>query len=604
LRLKEFSRQTAISPTLRKRFDPIFLYVVRAFAASSTNSSSLVKALQGVRECLALADSGTAGAGDATAVPQLTALLNELQAHLPPGTVPLPSVPERSAPLSSPPVESPPERFSHTLALPFSLPTEEIATAPTTPHSLVPEPPQPPRIPFTRSPEDIATLPPFPFIPPAETIAPPPIPFVALPEGIETPSRPPVVPHPAPHLPPRAPPVWADPESANKVMSSLLAKLARLYARRENLLRALLTPWSEFANVDGQIDHAIQSVKWIGDAGSASAETALGTADGADEVFAAVVSLLQSKSEASVLAYLVTKNTLLAKTASGALLALRSSAEPSLLEQVESVGSRAAGEGRTSILTALADRGRLSADRLVALLDDPNDDIAARGAELLAWIGRSPADVDAVEVRLHRGPSDVRRCALLFAAVALGSARALQEIRRTLDAGAAVTPLAIDALAVAGRRDDSDRLLRLADRQPELAPLAVLAVGHLGNPAAVDAISGIDVEDSIRNRAIQTIRGDGTAGPPVPGVRLLYGRPWTLSDALVRLGAPDELLRSRPWYALEAVVRSGVRPNAVLDRHARSDVQKVAIARVRAAVDAQRPPVSYGSWLYFGRSRA
>jgi hypothetical protein len=377
-----------------------------------------------------------------------------------------------------------------------------------------------------------------------------------------------------------------------------LAKLSKLHDRRTTLLRDLLTPWSAFKGVEMEIQRAIQSVKWIGTEGSPSAERALAAAEEDGEAFASVTALLATGSVAPVLSHLSEGISSVKETPGGTLLALRLSADAALLEQLEAAPAVGVNT-RISILAGLADRGGLAADKLVALLDDSVDEIANRAAELLAWIGRSPADAGEIDLRLHHGVPDGRRGAFLFAAVALGSATALHELRRMLDTSVPVTPPAVDALAVAGNDTDADRLLRLATRQPGLAPLAVLAAGHLGNPAAAEAIFRADVEKPLKIRSVRTIRGDNLTKVAQQG-RLLHGAPWTLAGIVDRLDAQDELVHSRPWYALEATVRSGIRPSAFLDPCARVDLQDDAVGIIRRAIAQRRLPEE-GSWYYWGR---
>jgi hypothetical protein len=226
------------------------------------------------------------------------------------------------------------------------------------------------------------------------------------------------------------------------------------------------------------------------------------------------------------------------------------------------------------------------------------------------WVGRAPADRDSIEARLRAGVPPGRNAPLLFAAVALGSTAALLEVRRLFDASAPVTTRAVDALAVAGGAEDTRRLLALATRDEALAPVAVLAAGHLGSRADAQAIATAAgaVDDVVRARALESILG-AEPGPPAgaPGPagaasgRWLRGRPWTTAGALDRLDAADEPIVSRSWHALEAVVRSGVRPGVVFDAAARVGAQRRAGAELRRAVEAARRPLPAGDWHYFGR---
>jgi hypothetical protein len=171
-----------------------------------------------------------------------------------------------------------------------------------------------------------------------------------------------------------------------------------------------------------------------------------------------------------------------------------------------------------------------------------------------------------------------------------------------VDGGTPVGAPAVQALAVAGNAADASRLLALATRQPELAGLAVLAAGHLGDPAVGDVIVGLpaDVPPELRARALRTIRGDSARSAPGGG-RLLYGSPWSVEGLLARLVAPDELLRARPWYALEGFIRTGVPAAAALDRRSAAARQEQAAATIRSTLFEQARPVTAGNWLLWGR---
>jgi hypothetical protein len=239
---------------------------------------------------------------------------------------------------------------------------------------------------------------------------------------------------------------------------------------------------------------------------------------------------------------------------------------------------------------------------LVELLGHDNDALAIRAAELLAWLGRPPADARALENCLQREISAARVFPFLYAAIVLGSAGALAELRRRLDAGEPVTAHAVDALACAGGPHDAERLLKLAARDEALAAVAVLAAGHLGDRRTAAAlVAGVEPK-AVAERALRTIVGASARDAArSSGGRLLYGKPWTLEGALTRLDALDELLRARRWLALEAAVRTGTRPTVVVDVAMPVAVQTAALARLRAATEPRGRVIPGGAWFYFGR---
>jgi hypothetical protein len=383
--------------------------------------------------------------------------------------------------------------------------------------------------------------------------------------------------------PPRPPPI-ADPDSARKNLASIVAKLTALYERRASLIRDLLATWGALKALDAQMLYALQSLRWLGPAGRAGAGAALGDADDEAARFAAVSAMLQIGASDHVFARVEETP---ASVSPGTLFAFRVGATVAELERLFELGARTNSAWRVPVLAALAEHGRRAPETLLALLDEPDDEVAGGAAEILAWIGRGANLGEAVRGRA-RDVSPARRCALLFADVAFGSRESLLELRRLVDAGAAVTAPAIDALAIAGESEDAERLTRVAACRPELAPLAVLAAGHLGNPTATAAIAAVEVDGPLRARALRTIQGVGpVAYPERRGARVLYGEPWTLARALGRLAAPDEMRRARGWYALEIAVRSGARAPVLFDSTASADIQETAAEILRAAIGGQ-----------------
>src|SRR2546425_3737683 len=89
---------------------------------------------------------------------------------------------------------------------------------------------------------------------------------------------------------------------------------------------------------------------------------------------------------------------------------------------------------RAALVPILVERQRLSPDQLDRLLDNDDDALAAAAAEGLAWVGgREQAGRLLQQAGGARSPFRLHTC--LFAAVALGSSAALEEVRRRLHAG-------------------------------------------------------------------------------------------------------------------------------------------------------------------------
>ena len=364
--------------------------------------------------------------------------------------------------------------------------------------------------------------------------------------------------------------------------------------------------WRDLETIDEQVDDVMTSVGWITDDVAGWVEARFGAAEDPPEHFASAMAMLRSGAAGPIVRFFRHETSLADPNADGVLAALRMCPGDAWLPELKAAFFALGSRPHAGILAVLADRGEVSRDYLLHALDDEEDDAAIAAAEVLAWLGRSHEDTQAVESRGLRDVPLNRRLALLFAAVALGSGRALSEIQALLDSRAPVTARAIDALAVAGGPRDGHRLLDLAARQPELAERAVLAAGHLGDPGSAPAISKAAVNEDVKSRALRAILGDGppATDPKNPG-RRLHGEPWTALGALARLSAPDELLQTRSWYAREIGVRFGLTPPAFLDAGAPSNHQRIAAERMRAAVDGARRTkamtTASGKWLFFGQ---
>jgi hypothetical protein len=419
------------------------------------------------------------------------------------------------------------------------------------------------------------------------------------------------IPHPAPVAVPQMPAGRLDfgavakcPLKTRAVVLAILASLAGLYSRRRSLLADCSSIWRSLRSVDQQIAHAINSITWISEDAVPFATSSFVAAEDASERFASSLAMLRCGRAEPVLTYVTGEKPATHHDVDGACMAMRMCPSDSWLPMLtaSSSGPGQRNHGLVALLSVLADRGTLSTDWLISCLDDSDDAVANQAAQLLAWLGRSPADRLAVESRQRSDAPIDRRCVLLFAAIALGSARALSDVRNLLDSGVPVTSRAIDALAVAGGPSDTLRLLGLAERQPELAAMGLLAVGHLGDASCATAISDAQVPDGVKSRALRAIHGERPAPMPTTSTgRLLHGEPWTVFGAIQRLMAPDELLQTRTWYALEIGVRSGLRSGVLFDAAAASSQQDSAAKAIQAAVEGARQTMAKGKWSFFGQ---
>ena len=401
---------------------------------------------------------------------------------------------------------------------------------------------------------------------------------------------------PAPRRPPVTP-ARVNPERFAHLVGAILSKLSSLYELRHRLLADPLATWRDFQAMDRQMRNAISAVEWLAGAATEPAQSLLATAKEEADGFAGALALLRAGGHAELLVGPLG----VAGVADGVLAAIRLTGQASAWQEI---AARAPESPSTTAvrLSALADRGELSADILLDLLGHDSDAVAIRAAELLPWVGRPPADARDLEDRLRRGIAETRFFPFLYAAIVLGSSSSVDELRRRMDAGEPVTGHAVDALACAGGPHDGERLLKLAARDEALAPTAVLAAGYLGERRVAAALAAGVEPKAVAERALRTIVGATAEGAVSSGGgRLLYGKPWTLGGALAQLDAPDELVCARRWIALEVVVRTGVRPPVVVDVATPVAVQEAALARLRAAIEPRGRSIPDGAWFYFGR---
>lgn len=592
--LSELSQLDTLSPVLRRRLDPIFIRLLRAFDRSPPDDEALNKVARRIQECLTPAPGDALAPGDAAATPVLVRLMAEIERHR--------AGPSAAAPAAAPsPAPRPPPSPVASHTAPASLGRESIGR----------EWPSRPR----------ASPPPQPAPRPAEP---------RRHDSRPVPRRPPA--------PARTP--EADPASPARTAGALLERLADLHDRRVALLHDPLAAWGALLAADAEVDRLVQSLRWMAAPGQAAALTALDGADDDGQRFAATAAMLVTGGGDAILERSIQGPLVHPHDApAGPWLAIRSFAPADLLERAlldPHVGTHQdSGELRAILLAGLLDRGQLSAERLWALLDDPSDTVAVWAAEAMAWVGRTRTDATDMEARARTASGPRRLSAALFAATALGSAKALQSIRLRMDAGEPVTTHAIDALAIGGdaHQDDGRRLLDLSRRAPELAEQALLAAGHLGDPALLPALLAPDAtipgaaahgrepdggagEDDLpdtdtadrqrraadlRSRAARTTGGPSPGPELRPGRRFLYGAPWTLAGLMGQLTDALELLVSRRWYALEGFVRAGGRPVTVLDPRATAPRQQRATAEIQKALaDEAAPPA--GTWPFRGRS--
>jgi hypothetical protein len=255
------------------------------------------------------------------------------------------------------------------------------------------------------------------------------------------------------------------------------------------------------------------------------------------------------------------------------------------------------------LLPLLAEQGVLSSEQLLKLTNHPRDALAVPAAEALAWSGDA-YNAPLLLASARKATTPGRANALLFAAVALGSAEALVEVRAQLPERAASSHHLAEALAIAGDDSDAPRLIALAEKPGIDADHLLLAVANLGCVATVQALPALvsHVRRETLERARRMILGSGSTHPSdeASAIRRLHGEPWSVSGLLSRLAAPDEPLQSQRRLALEIRVRTGLVPptksSLLMSAAARAEL----VANWTAYFAKTNAKLKPGDWYYQG----
>jgi hypothetical protein len=256
---------------------------------------------------------------------------------------------------------------------------------------------------------------------------------------------------------------------------------------------------------------------------------------------------------------------------------------------------------RALLLPILAERDALPAGQLLDLAIDPDDAVAVRAAEALAWVA-DPGEASLLFTWALQAKEHSRASALLFSAAVLGSAPAVFEARKRLLKPSMSVGYLAETLAIAGDASDADRLLDLATHPlPDLS-CALLAAANLGCVTAVPAFE--EFADRVPERISEEVRRMvlGThQGSPHGNARLLRGKPWSVAGVLNQLSAPDEPLHSVNRIALELRVRTGLAPPCRLPLVAPASIREEAVARWRSHYAKADGKLAPGGWYYQGK---
>jgi len=261
---------------------------------------------------------------------------------------------------------------------------------------------------------------------------------------------------------------------------------------------------------------------------------------------------------------------------------------------------------RGLLLPLLAERNQLSSERLWELANHAKDDIAVEAALALPWADGNP-DLPLLLSWARQARTPRRAHALLLAATVLGSGAALAEVRARAGDDQGADRLLVDALAVAGAPADASALLSLVARADEDTDYILLAAANLGGaellaslPSVADRVPDSTLDEARRMLIGEIVQGDGGAKPD-PSVRMLRGRPWSVSGLIDCLGDPGETLQSQRWMSLELRARTGQVPLSSLPALMPAEARSELLANWKsyyAKADGRLRP---GGWYYQGK---
>lgn len=291
-----------------------------------------------------------------------------------------------------------------------------------------------------------------------------------------------------------------------------------------------------------------------------------------------------------------------------ALTILRTLVGQHFVECVRTVFEKTKSDSvRAMLLPLLVERGQLLPGQLVPLVEHADDGVAVEAALALARIGEAQ-HAATLATLASRAKHPRRSNALLFAAVALGSAPALAEARSRVRKREEFDQQLVDALAIAGDDSDAALLIDLAAHPDTDAGAVLSAAASLGCAATVRALPAFadSVPKRVLEEASRMILGKSQDSPSDakakdPSIRLLHGQPWSVTGLLARLAADDETVRSQRRLALELRVRTGLAPPAALPVFVAANARSQALALWTdhyARSSSRLPP---GQWYYQGK---
>lgn len=282
-----------------------------------------------------------------------------------------------------------------------------------------------------------------------------------------------------------------DPAQDERAVGKQIELLGDLCRHRVRLLANARLPWQTLAEADLRIERAARGLKWITPRVRQSLEAAGEESEPIGWDFAQAATLLQIGEPAQIEAALAgAEKAGLAdgEIWAGTLSALSLPERPEAHAAVKALFARTEHSALRALwLPWLFERQLVPPADLVGLLSGKDEALAAAAADLLTWV----AGRDYGPLFFQRGQSarpGIRGSAFLRAAGLLGSAPALEEMRKSLDAGEPDLWF-VAALGAMGDARDVARLKAIAEKGGAAAPLAELAAGQVALPRSLDTAS-------------------------------------------------------------------------------------------------------------------
>jgi len=423
-------------------------------------------------------------------------------------------------------------------------------------------------------------------------------------------------PPPAPTVVPRPAPAKAEDKTRPFEPQSLDFPTVRLrligLTRKFKSLRVALTePLTTLRDLDvacAELDKIVQAVKWLGVKCVPAFLKASENAESLEDRLVASAALIHLGALGGVERMMSMLEGVVAEEQPLPPIAatiLRTFTDATVLDGMLKLLLKPAGDALGSVLLPLlAEQGVLSSEQLLKLMNNPSEDLAVPAVEALAWFG-DPRDASLLLASARKATTPGRANALLFAAVGLGSAEALAEVRAQLPKRAASSHHLVAALAIAGDDSDAARLIALAEQPSVEADHLVLAAANLGCVATVQVLPALvgHVRRETIEQARRMILGSGSTHPSdeASALRRLHGEPWSVSGLLSRLAAPDEPVQSQRRLALEIRVRTGLVPPTKFPLLMSAAARAELVASWRAHFAKAHGQLAPGGWYYQGK---